>query len=300
MQVFILGGTGSIGTELVRQLRSRSHEVVALSRSTRSDEKLRELGAVPFRGDLREPEAWVAHALQHEAVIQVAATFSDDMGEVDARVTTALIEATSKLTQKCRLLYTGGCWLYGETGDEVATEERVFDPLPAFKWMAENGERLLNCSGFSTAIIHPALVYHEEGDAFKHFLTAARDLRPIEIWGSPETRWAIIERSDLARAYCELLDRPDLAGHFNAASQACVRVGDIANWFANLYGNTNPMIIRNVDELIREYGFWAKGPTLDQQMSADKLMSLTGWRPQITDYRNSVLAAGSQRQDINA
>ncbi|WP_189435883.1 NAD-dependent epimerase/dehydratase family protein [Pseudovibrio japonicus] len=300
MRVFILGGTGSIGTELVKQLRSRSHEVIALSRSARSDEKLKKLGAIPFRGDMREPEGWVSETLKHDAVIQVAATFSDDMAEVDNRVTSALIDTSSELTEKRRILYTGGCWLYGETGDEVATEDRAFDPLPAFEWMVKNGERLLNCASFSTAIVHPALVYHEEGGAFERMMTAAREDQPIEVWGTPETRWAIIERSDLARAYCEFLDKPVLTGHFNAATQECVRVGDIANWLARRYDNTNPMIIRGADELVREYGSWAKGPTLDQQMSADKLMKLTDWRPQITDYRNLKLAAGSHYENISA
>ncbi len=287
MRVFILGGTGSIGTALLEELRARSHSVVALSRSEASDRKIRQAGAQPFRGDLREPDSWVDEALGHEAVIQAAATFGDDMGDVDGNAVAALIEGSARLTEKCRMLYTGGCWLYGETGDIIATEDLPFNPLPAFGWMVEHGKKLLACPALSTAVIHPAMVYHDEGGVFERFLSAARQHRPIEIWGGADTRWPIIERSDLARAYCELLTRPDLTGHFNAVSQEGVCVGDIAARFAGVYGNTHEMRILTVEDLVREHGAWAKGPTLDQQMSSGKLRNATGWQPIVTDYRSS-------------
>ncbi|MEM7633270.1 MAG: NAD-dependent epimerase/dehydratase family protein [Pseudomonadota bacterium] len=287
MRVFILGGTGSIGTALLEELRAWSHSVVALSRSEASDRKIRQAGAQPFRGDLREPDSWVDEALGHEAVIQAAATFGDDMGDVDGNAVAALIEGSARLTEKCRMLYTGGCWLYGETGDIIATEDLPFNPLPAFGWMVEHGQKLLACPALSTAVIHPAMVYHDEGGVFERFLSAARQHSPIEIWGGADTRWPIVERSDLARAYCELLTRPDLTGHFNAVSQEGVRVGDIAAGFAGVYGNTHEMRILAVEDLVRKHGAWAKGPTLDQQMSAGKLRSATGWQPLVTDYRTS-------------
>jgi nucleoside-diphosphate-sugar epimerase len=108
MRVFILGGTGSIGTAIVGELRKRSHDVVALSRSEASDRKLENMGAIPLRGDLREPAAWIDDAFAREAIVHVAATFSDDMGEVDDKVVSALIERAHAAAATRRLLYTGG------------------------------------------------------------------------------------------------------------------------------------------------------------------------------------------------
>lgn len=289
MDVFVLGGTGTIGTAIIRELGLRSHSVTALSRSTTSDKKLGVLGVRPFRGDLAKPDAWAKLAASHDAIIQVAATFGDDMGEVDERVIKAIIEATGPAKQPIRMLYTGGCWLYGETGDEVATEDTPFAPLPAFAWMVDHGERLLKVPGLSTAIIHPAMVYHEEGGAFERFLSAARDDCRIEIWGDRDTRWPIIERSDLARAYCDLLMLPHLVGHFNAVAQEGVRVEDIAKSIAQAHGGPLEMNVLNTDELVKRHGAWAKGPTLDQQMSSRKLRQTTGWAPAIRDYRSSAL-----------
>nr|WP_272209725.1 NAD-dependent epimerase/dehydratase family protein [Marinicella sp. W31]MDC2875551.1 NAD-dependent epimerase/dehydratase family protein [Marinicella sp. W31] len=291
MRVFILGGTGSIGTAIVRELRSRSHDVVALCRSEVSEEKIRNLGAIPYRGDMRAPEAWVNDAIDHDAIIQTAATFTEDMGDIDARVVSALLHASANATKTRRLLYTGGCWLYGKTGDEVATEGWPFNPLPAFAWMVSHAEKLLRAEFLSTAVIHPAMVYSEDGGVFEEFIDAARGGRTIEIWGSPDTRWPIIHRSDLARAYCDLLERHDLTGHFNAGAEQGVRVSDIVKTLADRHGNTLEPSILGVEGLAERHGDWAKGPTLDQQMSSHKLRQATGWEPKTGDYRLSDLLA---------
>lgn len=55
MRVFVLGGTGTVGTAIVSELVDRNHQVVALSRSEKSDQKLATAGAVPLRGDLSDP-----------------------------------------------------------------------------------------------------------------------------------------------------------------------------------------------------------------------------------------------------
>ncbi|SDU42834.1 NAD-dependent epimerase/dehydratase family protein [Stappia sp. ES.058] len=291
MRVFILGGTGSIGTAIVRELHSRSHDVVALCRSEISEEKIRNLGAIPYRGDMRAPEAWVNAAIDHDAIIQTAATFTEDMEDVDARVVSALIYASANAKKTRRLLYTGGCWLYGETGGNLATEDWPFNPLPAFAWMVRHAERLLRAEFLSTAVVHPAMVYSEDGGVFEEFIDEARGGRAIEIWGSPDTRWPIIHRSDLARAYCDLLERPDLTGHFNAGAEQGVRVSDIVKTLADRHGNTLEPLILGVEDLVERHGDWAKGPTLDQQMSSHKLRQATGWEPKVGDYRLSDLLA---------
>jgi nucleoside-diphosphate-sugar epimerase len=74
MPVFITGGTGFIGASVVRELRRRTHVVRALARSDAAAEKLRELGAEPVRGEMRDlqrgasvPYVEVAHAASRAA-----------------------------------------------------------------------------------------------------------------------------------------------------------------------------------------------------------------------------------------
>lgn len=286
MRVLVLGGTGSIGTAVVRELHSRSHAILALSRSAKADQALQHLGAIPVRGDLTKPGDWMQNVLKCDAVIQVAATFDEDMAATDRNIVKGLIEIANGKNHPLRVIYTGGCWLYGDTSDEVATEERAFDPMPSFEWMVDHGEHLLTAQGISCAIVHPGMVYHEQGGVFERFIRSASVDGSVKIWGSPQTRWPIVHRADLARAYCDLLERADLTGHFNASAQEGVRVGDIVAHICQIFSASTRPVSVSIEEIIAKHGAWARGPTLDQQMSSAKLRAATGWQPKVKDYRS--------------
>ena len=162
---------------------------------------LKALGASPLRGDLPAPDAWVQSVRRVDAIIQVAATFTQDMGQqVESKALEAIIQALGRKNGKIRLIYTGGVWLYGATGNSIANETTQFQPIPSFFWMVENSEKLLHTQAFSTAVMHPAMVYHQEGGAFSRFIDCAKQHKQIEIWGDRATRWPLIHRDDLAVA----------------------------------------------------------------------------------------------------
>lgn len=288
MKVLILGATGSIGTAVARDVSAHGHDVLALCRSEASEDSLKALGYLTLRGDLRQPTGW-AHAVREvDAVIQVAVTFTEDMGDVDRAVIDALIDA-APADRKIRFLYTGGCWLYGETADAVATEESPFNPIPSFAWMVTNAERLKASNRFSTAVIHPAMVYHRDGGVFTRFLDKAKAGEKIEVWGGSGVRWPLVHRDDLAVTYRVLMERPDLTGDFNASAQQGVRVGEIVAAIADHFGSPHDSVLRDRESLIAEHGDWAEGPTLDQQMSSEKLRNLCGWRPRYGAFETSDL-----------
>jgi len=291
MKVLVLGATGSIGTAVARELAGHAHTVLALCRSDTSERDLKALGYETLRGDLRRPEDWAGAVREVDGVIQAAVTFTEDMGDVDRGVVDALIAAAPPSTPPVRFVYTGGCWLYGATGDGIATEDSPFNPIPSFAWMVENGGRLIASGKFSTAVIHPAMVYHRAGGVFTRFLEKAEAGAPIEVWGGPETRWPLIHRDDLAVAYRLLLENPDLKGHFNASAQTGVPVGEIVKAVAAKYDAPLEVVIRSKEELVAEHGAWAEGPTLDQQMASDKLRRACHWRPRFDAFETSDLFA---------
>ena len=57
VKVFVTGGTGFIGGEVVRQLRQRGDEVACLVRSPEKGAKLSELGCEVVAGDLGDERA---------------------------------------------------------------------------------------------------------------------------------------------------------------------------------------------------------------------------------------------------
>ena len=291
MRVLVLGATGSIGTAVARALNTAGHAVLALCRSDTSEAALKDLGYATLRGDLRKPADWAGIVNEVEGVVQVAVTFTEDMGAVDRDVIDALIDAAVPSAPPCRFLYTGGCWLYGATGDDVATEDSPFHPIPSFAWMVENAERLTASGKFSTAVIHPAMVYHRAGGVFTRFLEKAKAGDPIEVWGGPETRWPLVHRDDLATAYRLLLENPDLRGHFNVSAETGVPVGRIVAAIAEKHDAPRETVIRSKEDLVAEQGAWAEGPTLDQQMASEKLREACKWHPRYEAFETSDLFA---------
>lgn len=279
MRVLILGATGTIGEEVTAELAGRGHELLALARTDEAERKLLAVGAAVFRGDLRNPRDWAHRIRDVDAVVHVAATFTEDMGEVDRQLVEALLQEAETARQKIRFLYTGGCWLYGVTGDRVADEATPFDPILSFAWMVDNARRVLEAPKLDSMIIHPAMVYDRDGGALRRLIASATEKGRVEIWGSADTRWPVVHRRDLAIAYRLVLEGGSPLRSYCVAAEQGVRVGAIAEALTRRFGLTEPPLVRPTEDVVAEQGDWAVGPTLDQQMTGARISRELGWTP---------------------
>ncbi|KUP92005.1 NAD-dependent epimerase/dehydratase family protein [Tritonibacter horizontis] len=279
MRIFLLGATGSIGCAILRDLLAAGHDVTGLCRSDTAARFVSDLGASVQRGDMRRPDDWAQALEAQDAVIQAAATFDADMARADRIVVDTIRTAAARRARPLRLIYTGGCWLYGDTGDRIADETTPFAPLPAFAWMLDHAALLRDAAALSVAVIHPGMVYHTTGGVFDRMLADIDADRPIEIWGNPETRWPLVHRDDLAVAYRLLVEQPELCGDFNAVAETGVPVGQIAATLARARGHDGRLFCPPRQDVLSRAGHWALGPMLDQQLSAARLQTATGWRP---------------------
>src|ERR1700686_3037181 len=91
LRILVLGGTGSIGSAVVRELIGRGHEVLGLARSEASATKLASFGATPLRGDIASSETWTGRLPQLDAVVHAACDFDSDMGAIDRRLLDCLL-----------------------------------------------------------------------------------------------------------------------------------------------------------------------------------------------------------------
>ncbi len=291
MRIVILGGTGSIGTAVTRRLVSEGYHVTGVARSAASAQRLKDLGADAHLGDMLSPFSWSGILETADAVIQLAATFDDQMAEADRCVTQAICDHAATRRRPLRVLYTGGCWLYGETGDRVATERTPLRPIAPFAFMARHAAQLQATGNLSIATVHPALVYHKAPNhaqgAFHRFVQEAQTANPIEIWGSVKTRWPLVEADDLAAAYAALVVRPDLIGAYNVAAQHGVSVQDILTHIVETFDHNGSFLIRDAAYVLRNFGAMGQGPMLDQQMAAEKIKDATGWKPRLRDFREA-------------
>ncbi len=129
MKVFVTGGTGFIGGEVVRQLRARGDDVVCLVRSPEKSKAIAELGAELVNGDLSDAAALRAGMEGCDAVVHAAAMY--EVG-IPAKQHPAMWEANVAGTERVmgaaleakvpRIVYVSTCGVFGNTHRKVVDE----------------------------------------------------------------------------------------------------------------------------------------------------------------------------------
>jgi nucleoside-diphosphate-sugar epimerase len=282
-RVLVLGGTGSIGGSVADVLRLRGHKVTCLARSDKSQQILRTGKLDTIRGDIRSPDQWIGCTKEFDAVIHAASTWSDDMAQVDQRLTAKLLEAFSTPDADKTVIYTDGCWSYGNTGDTIATEDTPFDPLPEFAWSIETARQVRDNRNIRGMVILPAMVYERDGGVLEQMAGDARLADRVRIVGSEDVRWPLVHRMDLARLYALMLERGEPGCSFNGAGIVSMPVGKIARTLARRFGKPDDLEVLTVEQAVRDIGSWTIGYALDQQMSSTRAMQDLGWTPEHTD-----------------
>lgn len=166
--VFVTGGSGFIGSHLIRRLVARGDTVRALSRSDRSDHQLHELGAEPVRGSLGDVESLAAAMAGADLVFHVAARTSGGTREQfwsDNVTGTAHVIAAARRSTARRLVHVGteAALMAGRPlvqVDETAPlcpDSRA--PYAASKAVAEQLVRDANGSDLETVVLRPRFVW---------------------------------------------------------------------------------------------------------------------------------------------
>jgi nucleoside-diphosphate-sugar epimerase len=289
LRVFVLGGTGSIGSALVRELVARGHDVWGLARSEVSAVKLNGIGATPVAGDMARPERWAGRLPHVDAVVHAACDFNTEMAATDRHLLDVLLPSLAAQPKKARFVYTGGGWLFGATGGDVATEETPFHPLPAFAWMVPQLQRILEAAEVDGIVIHPAMVYTPAGGVFVRFARDAIEGDAVRVVESEEVRWPLVHSEDLANLYALALEHAPARSSYIGAATEGLAVGRIARGFAKRFGmrRLEPEIIP-AHAIAAELGAWAKGYALDQRLSGAKARRDLGWRPKHLDPEGEI------------
>jgi nucleoside-diphosphate-sugar epimerase len=291
MRVLILGGTGSIGAPIVRDLLRAEHQVFALARSESSRRKLEDTGAIAVAGDLERPELWLASLPAIDGIIQVAAGFTDRDQAIERHLLDHLLPTMAAAPRAVKFVYTGGCWLYGETQGRPTTEDSPYEPLPAFAWSVPHIERVLSARGIHPIVIHPAMVYEAGGGVFARFSCDATSRDAVRVVGHAQVHWPLVHSEDLAALYRLALEGSAPRQTYIGAAIVGVPVGRIARAFARRFGT--PEIEpqeQSADQLAAELGEWAKGYALDQRQSGEKARRVLGWRPRHLDPVSEIAA----------
>lgn len=247
--VLVLGGSGFVGSSVVRELRAADRGVTVVVRAPERAQWLRELGVRLERGDMRVPDGWLGLVDRVDAVVHAAQL--SGARRLGKRALRALRAAnaisTAALADRCakagtRLLYTSGCFVYGDRGDEWIDERTPHRPSPLGVGHAREvaALRALHAErGLDVVVLTPGFVYGPGGlfkQAFYDQAVAGR----LRVIGRGENWWSTIEVGDLGRAYLRALDRASPGDEFNVVDHEPIRLRGLTAKVATALGQRPP------------------------------------------------------------
>ncbi len=220
-RVFVTGGTGFIGLQVVRQLRERGDEVVVVVRDPSSATELRATGAKLVQGDL-STEADIRSAMAgSDAVIHAAGVYRIGIAAAERP---AMYEANVAVTQRVldaaiaigvpRIVDVSTVNVFGNTMGRIVDETFRHDPADGFlsyydetKYLAHLATQSRIESGAPIAIVQPGTTYGRRDHAAAGAqLKAAFDGRlSFLALADVGVSWTYVD--DLARGILAALDR---------------------------------------------------------------------------------------------
>jgi nucleoside-diphosphate-sugar epimerase len=291
MDVFVTGGTGTIGSAIIARLVLSGSSVIGLARSDAASDKLRALGASAYPGDLLNPESWVERAASCDAVIHTGATFSDDMGRVDRQSMLALKHAARHRKQTLKVVYTGGIWLYASSQNDTAiTEKTPFAPLPAFRFMTETIRTLSHGTDLNLVVVHPALVCSRNAGPIAEMTKALKSGVPFQTRATPDTRWPLVESDDLAALYVLALKQSRFRMSMIGSGISGISVGNLASHISARHGLPLEVVTQPAPADTDPDKDWNAGYALSQTVDSTHAQRTTSWSPEHSVIEDFIVA----------
>ncbi|WP_331760275.1 SDR family oxidoreductase (plasmid) [Streptomyces sp. NBC_01471] len=282
MRVFVTGGTGFIGSAVVRDLIESGHEVLALARSEASAASLQAAGATAHPGSLEETERVRDGAAGSDAAIHTAFdNRSIARFPRNSRIERAALQAVAEVFAGTdRPLVAAGGFAPVITSGPVCTED---DPAsPNVGPVGRNVERTimgLAESGVNASIVRMPCV-HGDGDRFTlpRFIELARKKGTSGYVGQGENRLPAVHHTDAARVFRLAVERGARAGRYHAVAEEGVPYRSIAEVIGRRLGV--PAVSMSPLKARRHFGLYTAYAEGDGPASSTATRELLGWVPE--------------------
>ncbi len=282
MKVLVTAGTGYIGNAVVAALCRAGHDVTALTRHIEKAKWIERFGAKAVQGDITKPDTMAPFVKRADAVIHAAAEMSPDMGAIDRKTVSFLLDAVAQSDGLRRFIYTSGVWVLGDTGGKIVDESastKNAPPMvawrPAVEDLVGNGFGL----GITAWIIRPGIVYGGSGGITAMLFASAEKEGAIRTVGDGRNHWPLVHRGDLADLYVRCVEQAP-AGHvFNATDGSRLTLRAIAESLGRAAGCQGKVISTPMAEARAQIGPLADALAMDQEVSGVLAERLLGWEP---------------------
>jgi dihydroflavonol-4-reductase len=214
MKTAVTGGSGVVGTAVVRHLIDEGHQVRAMARSEGSARKMRDLGADPVPGDILDGSTvrdlvdgcdWVFHVA---GINQLCSRAPEEMWRVNVDGTRIALEACVSRGVR-RMIHTSSAVTLGEASGEAARETsnhrgHFLSEYERSKWEAER-VALGTAHDIDVVSVNPSSVQGpgRAGGTGALLLAAARGRMSLAV----DATFSLVDIDDCARGHLLAAER---------------------------------------------------------------------------------------------
>ncbi len=297
VHVLVTGATGFVGSAVVKALLNAEHTVTGLVRNESKAAPLQALGMRVAVGEMLAPDTYTPLVQEVDAVIQaaqlgVAGRMTQkkvaQINHADEVMTSALAEAC--LEHGKLLIYTNGCFGYGDHGDEWITEETPLNPSPmglGHAAMVRHLNDLSTQKNLKVIILTAGFVYGP-GGLFKTSFYDTLTKNQLRVFGAGQNYWSTVHVNDLAQSFVKALSSDAHGENFNIVDDEPIRLRDLVDALTEAtgrkpVGSIPPWLI----------GLMIGGPvvaslTTSFRVSNEKAKADLGWQPHYLSFRAGV------------
>ncbi len=204
MHVFVTGGTGFVGQQVVNQLLTAGHQVTCLVRSG-SERKLAQHEQLRFHhGDATEAESLRGGMDGCQAVIHLIGIIRE-FPKRGITFTRLHREATRNILEAARATGVQRFVHMSANG----TREGATSPYHRTKWDAE---QLLRASELDWTIFRPSLIYGPDDQFVNMLVELIRKLPVVPVIGDGQYRMSPVAVEDVATGFVRALENPASIG----------------------------------------------------------------------------------------
>ena len=233
MKIFITGGSGLLGSRLIKGLIAKGHSVAALVRDGKNATRLNDLGAALIEGDATQAGPWLQTMKSCDAVIHLAgenifarrwtSAFKEAIRKSRIDSTRRIAGAVSEPDATVRVLLSASAVGYYGADFKGDVDESGKPGADFLAQVCVSWERAacISKSEVRTAYIRSGIVLSSDGGAFAKMLPIFR-LGLGGKLGNGQQKMSWIHHDDWVRAVLFVLEHTELKGAVNITAPYAV------------------------------------------------------------------------------
>ncbi|PNP42053.1 hypothetical protein THARTR1_11200 [Trichoderma harzianum] len=284
--LFITGASGYIGSKITELAIADGYIVRGLSRSTKNDDKLRDIGAEPVRGSIDSFELLTVESAKADIVMHLVDTwgahFNEDYSAV-VRDNNLAIDAIVKGIQGTTktLIVASGSAIVKPDPEHNETDEASPLNIDGINRRYECEQYALDQESKGIRVYSIRLapyVYGHGGSGIALFMHLALQRGTSVYVGDGSRRTSTVHVNDAARLFLLVAKQAPPSSIYNCTSDNYVTVGDLAKAMAEALGL--PVKSMAEEEAIAQLGpVFGKFISLENIASSAKAVRELGWKP---------------------